>query len=436
MELSRFNIISRIKDSEEYFIVNALYGNADIIDAISYRNLMEGRITGGEFAERGYLVDPESEKKRFREAYLQFLDERETDELQLFFIPGYSCNLNCSYCYQADYTATGSSAGHDVAEAFFSYIDDFFAGRSKYITLFGGEPLMPGKSRKSFISRFLAGAASRGIAVSIVTNGYHVCDYIDILKGSNLREVQVTLDGTSDVHNSRRPHKSGKASFDRIVKGIDLLLENEIPVNLRVVIDRENIGNLPGLAEFAIKRGWTRSGAFTTQLGRNYELHGCQADRKRLYSRIEMYAALYKMIREFPVIKEFHRPSFSVSRHLYETGELPAPLFDSCPGTKTEWAFDFTGAIYACTATAGKTGEELGRFFPERAMFEETAEEWSERDILSIKECRECNLSLLCGGGCAAVAKNRNGRVLDPDCRPVRELLEMGISAYFGDTHI
>jgi uncharacterized protein len=434
MQLSKYNIVSRIKNSDEYFIVNALYGTADIIDADTCKGLFEGHIKGEEFVERGYLVDPEAEKKHFRQAYLKFLDDRENDELQLFFIPGYECNFNCSYCYQADYEGIDRPfPGYEVVRAFFSYVDACFSGRRKYITLFGGEPLLPGSGRKAFLERFFADASIRDIPVSIVTNGYHIGDYIEVLKNSGVREIQVTLDGTGKIHNKRRRHKNGKATFGRIVRGVDLLLANRIPVNLRVVIDRENINNLPSLAGFAIQRGWTRSELFTTQLGRNYELHGCQADSSRLYSRLEMYAGLYRLINEYPHITEFHRPSFSVSRHLYETGEMPSPLFDSCPGTKTEWAFDSAGAIYACTATAGKRGEELGRFFPERVIFSDKIDDWTERDILSIKKCRDCNLSLLCGGGCAAVAKNSGGTILDPDCRPVRELLELGISAYFGD---
>jgi len=431
MELSRFNIVSSIKDSDEYFIINSLYGSADIIDRETYHGLLNGKISDGEIAERGYLVDPETERARFRKEYLRFLDDRETDEVQLFFVPGYTCNFNCSYCYQGNYKP--GKQGPDkrvVVDAFIGYIDAEFAGRKKYITLFGGEPLLPGNVYRDLTGYIIDSAASGNLDLAVVTNGYHVIDYIDVLKGTRLREIQVTIDGTRETHDRRRFLKNGKGTFDRIVKGVDLLLENNIPVNLRVVVDRENIHNLPELARFAIDRGWTGHKQFSTQLGRNYELHECQVKRENLYSRVEMFAELYRMIREYPHILEFHKPAFSVSRALYENGELPAPLFDSCPGTKTEWAFDYSGKIYACTATVGKKGEELGRFFPERVMYQNRIDEWKDRDILSINECRNCNLSLLCGGGCAAVAKNRNGCNNSPDCRPVKELLEMGIATY------
>ena len=107
-------------------------------------------------------------------------------------------------------------------------------------------------------------------------------------------------------------------------------------------------------------------------------------------------------------------------------------MFDSCPGCKTEWAFDYAGRIYSCTATVGKVGDELGTFYPQVSRRDDLIEEWQQRDVTSIPECRTCNLQLACGGGCAAVARNREGRLNAPDCRPVKELLEMGLSLYFG----
>lgn len=433
MELSKFNIISKIRDSEDLFILNSLYGSADILDRATCLRLKGGNGDDTEFAARGYLVNPEEEKSAFRKAYLRFLDDREKDEVQLFFVPSYSCNFSCSYCYQENYFPVKSRLTKDIAAAFLEYVSEVFADRRKYITLFGGEPLLPGKGHKSLIKQIIEGATGMKTDVAVVTNGYHIGEYAGMFREARMREVQVTLDGTREVHDRRRSLKNGQGTFDRIVNGIDLLLENEIPVNLRMVADRENIDNLPDLARFAIERGWTASPLFSTQIGRNYELHDCRANGDKLFSRVEIYAGLYRLIREHPHILEFHRPAFSVSGALYENGELPAPLFDACTGTKTEWAFDYTGNIYACTATVGKKGEELGRFYPDRVLNRDRIEEWGNRDILSIRECRECSLSLLCGGGCAAVAGNRSGSKNNPDCRPVRELLGMGIAAYFGD---
>ena len=432
MQLSKYNIISKVKDSDDWIVVNALYGQADILDHKTREKLVAGE-ESPEFIENGYLVDPAREKKLFREKYLKFLDDREKDEVQIFFVTNYSCNFDCSYCYQAGYESQFVTLSKEVIDSFFDYILKEFAGRRKYITIFGGEPFLNAPQHKENIAYIIQEAARNNLEVAVVTNGYHLQEYMEILKSGKIREIQVTLDGTRDIHNKRRFLKGGDATFDRIVSGVDLLLENQIPVNLRMVVDRQNISNLPDLAKFAIGKGWTSSALFKTQLGRNYELHECQANQQKLYSRLELYQDLYALLKEFPYISEFHRPAFSVSKFLFEQGEMPAPLFDACTGTKTEWAFDFTGNIYACTATVGKHGESLGTFYPEVRKDAEAVEEWQERDILSITKCQSCNLSLICGGGCASMAKNYNGSLNSHDCRPVSELLGLGIAHYFNE---
>lgn len=432
MQLSKYNIISKIKDSDDWFVVNALSGQADVLDQETYNSLISGE-ENPEFAENGYLVDPAQEKKVFREKYLKFLDDREKDEVQIFFVTNYSCNFDCSYCYQAGYEAQPVVLSKEVIDAFFDYVQKEFAGRRKYITLFGGEPFLNAAKHRENIEYIIRKAASLNLEIAAVTNGYHLQEYMEILKSGKIREIQVTLDGTRDMHNQRRFLKGGDATFDRIVAGVDELLVHNIPVNLRMVVDRQNIQNLPDLAQFAIDKGWTASPIFKTQLGRNYELHECQANQQKLYSRLNLYEDLYALLKTHPHIAEFHKPAFSISKFLFEQGEMPEPLFDACTGTKTEWAFDFTGNVYACTATVGKQGESLGTFYPEVKKYTEAVEEWQERDILSIPKCRDCNLSLICGGGCASMAKNYNGSLHSHDCRPVTELLELGIGHYFSE---
>jgi uncharacterized protein len=438
LELSQHSIIGKIKDSDKCFIINPLSRQADIISLNSAESLQNGAFTTdeineSELFEKGYICDPKDEKRRFRKAYLDFIDNREKDEIQLFYVPTYACNFGCSYCYQEGYEPVNAGEGMIAVEAFFSYIDEFFANRRKYITIFGGEPLLVGDSHKMVIQAIIHEATKRDLTVAIVTNGYELESYIPVLQEGIIREVQVTLDGPKDVHNARRPLKGGGPTFDKIVSGIDACLEAKLPVNLRAVIDKENVNSLPELARFAVDKGWTSNPFFKTQLGRNYELHYCQANSGKLFDRLEMYETIYELIKTDPVIMEFHRPAYSISRFLFDEGEMPEPLFDSCPGTKTEWAFDYTGNIYSCTATVGKEGEEIGTFYPERHIIDEIVEEWEERDVTSIAQCRDCNLALACGGGCAAVAKNKTGEIQSPDCRPVDKLMSLGLGLYFKD---
>jgi uncharacterized protein len=438
MIYSKHNIFSKIKDSENYFIVNLLSGSADILEPTEgqmLKNYIDGNEISEQFAdkltENGYIADDKEENSLYRNEYLSFLDKRDDEEVQLFFVPNYSCNFACTYCYQDEYSNPGKELSVEIIDAFFNYVAGKFAGRKKYLTVFGGEPLLNSPKQKEHITYMLSKAKEINLDVCFVTNGYFLEEYIDILKNSRIREIQVTLDGIGKMHDSRRFLKGGGATFEKIAKGIDACLKNKIPVNLRVVIDKENINGLPELAQFAIDKNWTETSLFKTQLGRNYELHHCQATSEKLFTRVSLYETLHYLVKQHPHILKFHKPAYSISKFLAENGNLPDPLFDSCPACKSEWAFDYTGHIFSCTATVGKEGETLGTFYPEVALKEDLVNAWESRDVTNIADCSGCNLQLACGGGCGSVAKNRTGNICSSDCRPVKELLELGFDAYF-----
>ena len=54
------------------------------------------------------------------------------------------------------------------------------------------------------------------------------------------------------MHDARRMLRGGMGSYDKIAAGLDALLANGIPVNLRMIVDKDNISNLPALADEAI----------------------------------------------------------------------------------------------------------------------------------------------------------------------------------------
>ena len=432
MILSKFNIVSKLKDKDEYFILNPLSSNADIIDKETYlkitNNNYQDIIT--DLIDKGYVVEEDKEKVLFEEKYKDFIDKQNNDEVQIFFAPTYACNFACSYCYQKEYSNEEQELTSEIIDAFFAYTSKKLGNRRRYITLFGGEPLLNGEKYKENIKYFFKKAEENFYKVAIVTNGYNLEEYLEFINHSIIREIQVTLDGVGELHDKRRKLINDGGTFEKISNSIDKALEYGISINLRVVFDKENAEGLIDLAKYAKNKGWTESPNFKTQIGRNYELHTCFANKSALFSRIEMYQKLHELIEKDRVILDFHKPAFSISKFIIENEGMPDPMFDSCPACKNEWAFDYTGNIYSCTATVGKQGEELGTFYPEVIEFEEKIEEIKGRNIISIKECNTCNLSLVCGGGCYSVAKNKTGQVKSPDCRPVKELLEMGLSLY------
>src|SRR5208337_4220464 len=219
---SKHNIFGKIRGSENYFILNPLTKNADILTPEKADEIMHNRYTDiEEYISNGYLIEKAEEERLYKLRYLDFLDERESNEIQIFFVPWYDCNFSCSYCYQKEYSNEHKPLTKEVIDAFFNYIDHEFSDRKKYNTLFGGEPLLAGTGARARVDQIITRASEKGIAVAVVTNGYNLVDYLGVLAKGSIREIQVTLDGPREIHDARRMLKNGAPSFDRIVEGID-----------------------------------------------------------------------------------------------------------------------------------------------------------------------------------------------------------------------
>jgi uncharacterized protein len=441
VQLSRHAILADVPGRDRVLLVQPLSGQAAVLErpvAEALRALPGGALPASlpeeTLRQAGFVVDrPEEDQALLEGALAAWRAEAALTPTQLIVVPSFGCNLACTYCYQElfDPSAAGLITPEAI-EAFFAWVERHHLGGAlkPYLTLFGGEPLRDTPAHHDRIGRFLAGARRLGMKVALVTNGHDLGAFLPALAAGPVKEVQVTLDGPRELHDRRRPHANGAGTFDRIVAGVDGLVAAGIPVNLRVVADRDNLPALPELAAFAEARGWLDLPAsrFKTQVGRNYELFGCASrqDRGALFDRVELWAEYLRLSEEHPVLRRFHRPRFHGIGHLAETGELPAPNFDACPAAKTEWAFGPDGSVYGCTATVGHPAHRLGSFFPVETRDEAAIARWSGRSTLTVPGCTGCALAPVCGGGCAAVAWNRTGTPLETDCRPVRELYGLG----------
>ena len=445
MHLSRHAILADVPGRDDVLLVQPLSGQAALLpraSAEALRALPAGRLPASlpeaTLREAGFVVDSaEADQALQAAAEATWRAEVALTQTQLVVVPSFGCNLACTYCYQELFDPAGAGLmAPEAIEAFFAYVDRFHLGGPvrPYLTLFGGEPLRDTPAHHHRIGRFLAGAGARGMKVAAVTNGHDLQAFVPALAAGPVKEVQVTLDGPKALHDARRPHASGQGTFDRIVAGVDALVAAGVPVNLRVVADRQNLPHLPELASFAAARGWLDLPAtrFKTQVGRNYELFGCASrqDQGALFDRLELWAEYVALCEAHPALRRFHAPRFHGIGHLAATGELPPPNFDACPATKTEWAFSPDGGVYGCTATVGHPSHRLGSFFPEVSRDEAAVAQWSGRTTLSIPACQGCALAPVCGGGCGAVAWDRTGSAMRADCRPVRELYGLGARFY------
>jgi len=444
MYYSKYTFHTNLENDSGLVIANYLTGSMDILDKDEAGVFLQFEKSGDwknypglpELIERGYVFENAGDEKvMFAEKKRDFLAEYENTPVQIIFTPTYVCNLGCQYCYQAEYENQSRSLKPEVIDAFFAHINRKFRFEKvkPYITLFGGEPLLGGNEYKTSLLRFMSRATDFGYEMAIVTNGFELEKYLDDFNENKfkIKEIQVTLDGTREIHDERRPTKSKEGTFAAITGGIEKALKMGFRINLRSIVDKKNMGELYKLAEHALQRGWLEypPAKFQTTLGRNYELHTCQVGAQ-LYERSEMWRDFTTEAARRPVLYKYHKPQFHGIRTLMESGQLPDPIFDGCPAGKKEWAFDYKGDIYGCTASVGVEKYRLGNFLTGEVINEEQARQWMTRDVQSIPECAECAESLACGGGCGVLAANSTGNIHSPDCRPVKELIPLGIRHY------
>lgn len=448
MILAKNNIIVKIKDSApvEYAILNPITGSFDIMNDKEYKLLLklekdihEDKDFEDYLLQRGYAyIDKESEAKAVKNASKDFDEEISNSMVQLMLVPTYSCNLACTYCFQHGIDGRPTLITKEIVDAFFNYAAKNFKGKKQkpFVTLFGGEPLINSPAQREIIGYIVDKCKTEDYELSAVTNGYDFTEFVDMLKQVKIKEIQFTLDGYREVHNSRRATANKKGTFDKIISGIEAAVNNKMPVNLRSVVDLENIEDLVALAEFLDEKGWLDlpPELFKTQIGRNYELFECYAKPQHLMTQVELWGKISSISKEYPVLRKFHRPDFKGIRHLVDTGEMYMATFDTCPAAKTEWVFDLHGEIYGCTASCGREEYRLGKFYPEVELQETAVKTWQRRSVKTIPECKDCKYDVICGGGCGVVAANKHeGRVLSPDCRPIQELIDIGVNHYIDE---
>ena len=447
MRLSRHAILAPVPGRDQVLLVQPLTGQAALLEPGNARAL-EALAAGGSLPddlpadtlrEAGFVVESDDEDHAYLDAArAEWRVEAAKTPTQLVVVPSFGCNLACTYCYQELFDpAAAGLITPEAIDAFFAYVDRHHAGESPrpYLTLFGGEPLRDTPAHHDRIGRFLDGARARRMEVAVVTNGHDLAAFVPTLSSGPVKEVQVTLDGPAALHDRRRPHAGGAGTFDRIVAGIDALVAAGIPVNLRVVADRENLPALPELAAFAAATRLARPPVLPVQDPDRAQLRALRLRQPpgegralRPGGAVGQYVELAEA---HPVLRRFHQPRFHGIGHLADAGELPAPNFDACPAAKKEWAFGPDGGVFGCTATVGHPEHRLGSFFPEAVRDEAAIARWQGRSTLSIPACDGCALAPVCGGGCGAVAWREHGTPIAPDCRPVPALYGLG-ARYYG----
>lgn len=344
-----------------------------------------------------------------------------SDSLFIVIAPTTSCNFACVYCLQqgVNEVRVKPSVRQKTVERVKSMVEKGNI-RAVSLNLYGGEPLLDIESCTYYIDEIRAFAINRGVefGFSLTTNGSLFEEFaLTGLVAKGFRGVQFTLDGPKDIHDRRRPYKSGRGSFDDIMNAIRKVCglverekDKEIEIVIEVNFDKENIFSLGRLFDILKKEGLGEKIIISPELVlptaysefSAVENHHCANNSFTYDEEIEAYKH---------VIDEIDKRGLKLSRTMGR--------FYPCTFTNiNHFIIDPEGKIYKCAFMMGFDPFCIGTIQEEgfRSSFED------HEHLLSLPQCSKCTFLPICGGGCKYKSWLKHKDVKQIDCN--RRLFE------------
>ena len=159
---------------------------------------------------------------------------------------GAVCNLDCKYCFflskEELYPGSTFRMRDEVLDAYIQQMLQSQQAKEVVVAWQGGEPTLMGLE---FFERSMACVArhrthGQQVTHTIQTNGTRLdqawCAFFkrhDFLVG-------LSLDGPRAMHDAHRVDKRGGGTFDRVMRGWDLLRAGEVDVNILCTVHTAN----------------------------------------------------------------------------------------------------------------------------------------------------------------------------------------------------
>lgn len=174
-------------------------------------------------------------------------DHVKADAFQVVAKPvGPICNLACKYCYylEKENLYAGGTRWRMPDEVLEMFIRQKLESSDLSVENFvwqGGEPTLLGiEFFKKTVSLQKKYANGKKIENSFQTNGTLLNDEWCQFFSENEFLIGLSIDGPRGIHDQFRVTKSNEPSFDRVLRGIEVLKKHEVAFNTLTVLHREN----------------------------------------------------------------------------------------------------------------------------------------------------------------------------------------------------
>ncbi len=242
------NYIVKLRQKDKIILLNVATGGTirvalDIYDKIKNNLIDEFTEAEKQFLyETSFLIkeNEDEEKQRIKQTHY-------SSSLNLIFMTTENCNFKCEYCYEDH---TNNHIEKDVYDSAIDYIKKSDK-EEVMINWFGGEPLLEINNIEYFMSKVCKLEKVKRIKSSIITNGYLLNNKnFKRLINSKIKTFQITLDGLENEHDKKRLLKSGKGTFEQIVKNIKQIKETTVDFTVYLRYNYFESSDLVGYVDF------------------------------------------------------------------------------------------------------------------------------------------------------------------------------------------
>jgi radical SAM protein with 4Fe4S-binding SPASM domain len=156
------------------------------------------------------------------------------------------CNLDCVHCYINQPAGSRSVRDKELSTSqAIEILDQAADSGVLFLNLTGGEVML-----RSDFTEIYKHAIQRGIIVTLFTNGTLLTPEIaDLFAEWRPLSVEISLHGATQESYERVTRLPG--SFERLNRGIKLLLERNVPMYLKTTLNTENFHELDSMRAFA-----------------------------------------------------------------------------------------------------------------------------------------------------------------------------------------
>ncbi len=322
------------------------------------------------------------------------------------------CNLNCVYCAVS---ATKNAPGDLSLDEWKAVVDELAQIKVFHLLISGGEPFI----RPDFAS-ILKYILQLPFRISINTNG--TCmdeDAVLLLAETNrLDNIQISLDG----HNAKiHDYIRGKGSFGKMMQGIQLLQQYEIPFSFFVVVCRNNFEHLKEIVLFSKKVGAAQI-AFCNLLPQGSAIKHFKDLNLSFGEQKHAEAQLRRLKKSYPdlvggsLVQTIEwMNAISRTPPTEQTPKIPNKI-TSCGGSISECSIRPEGWVIPCDrlwdCKVGNVREDsFQSIWLHSEGFRNFRMRYSRR-LDSFEECKNCIYTGVCKGGCPAIPFNL-GRGID-----------------------